>query len=88
VQAKVVSKITGNQFTIRTNRPNVEVSWQVTGIRNDLYAKAHPFEAEVAKSSVEKGKYLTPELYSQPKEFGIHYRPETQITYGQITSRD
>jgi hypothetical protein len=83
VQAKVVRKIAGNQFTIRTSRPNVEVSWQVTGIRNDLYAKTHPFEAEVAKSSDEKGKYLAPELYGQSKEMGIHYRPETQMPSAQ-----
>ena len=57
----------------------MKVSWQVTGIRNDLYAKAHPLEVEKLKSVSERGKYLTPELYGQPKEMGIYYRPETAL---------
>ena len=78
VQAKVIKKVEGNQFTLRTSRPNVEVSWQVTGVRKDPYAKAHPIEVEKAKPEGERGKYLTPELYGQPKEMGIHYQPEEQ----------
>ena len=72
-QAIVENKIRNNLFTIRTDKPNVEVSWQVTGIRNDEYAKQHPFVAEEEKEAFEKGKYLTPELYKQPKEKGIFY---------------
>lgn len=34
-QAMVAEKIEGNRFTVRTSTPNVEVSWQVTGIRRD-----------------------------------------------------
>jgi len=25
-----------------------------------------------------KGKYVQPELYGMPKEYGIHYRPEME----------
>jgi len=39
--AIVASEIGHNQFTIRTDKPNVKVSWQVTGIRQDAYANAH-----------------------------------------------
>ena len=39
-QAIVASEVSHNPFTIRTNKPNVEVSWQVTGIRQDAYANA------------------------------------------------
>lgn len=31
----------GRQFDIKADRPNVKVSWQVTGIRKDAYANAH-----------------------------------------------
>lgn len=74
-QAIVEREIQGNQFTIRTDKPNVKVSWQVTGIRNDAYAKAHPMVVEKAKDANDKGKYLMPELFGQPAERGIHYRP-------------
>jgi hypothetical protein len=72
-QAIIESKIQNNHFTIRTDKPNVEVSWQVTGIRNDAYAKAHPMVVEEEKAPNERGKYLMPELFGQPKEMSINY---------------
>jgi hypothetical protein len=72
-QAIIESKIQNNRFTIRSDKPNVEVSWQVTGIRNDAYAKANPSIVEMEKPGHEKGKYLSPESFGQPKESGIHY---------------
>lgn len=67
-QAIVAQKVVNNKFVIRTNQPNVEVSWQVTGIRNDAYAQAHRIQPEVEKESFNKGKYLTPvELGMSPE---------------------
>jgi hypothetical protein len=34
-QAIVASEIANGQFTIKTDKPSVKVSWQVTGIRQD-----------------------------------------------------
>ncbi|MCR9063663.1 MAG: hypothetical protein NXI00_06840 [Cytophagales bacterium] len=45
----IYEKVSANQFTIKTNKPKVEVSWQVSGSRNDDYAKKHPIKAEVYK---------------------------------------
>ena len=70
-QATVASKIKGNQFTIKTDKPNVEVSWQVTGIRQDAYIKAHPMVVEQDKPTNERGTYLHPELFGQPEEIGL-----------------
>ena len=72
-QAMVENKIQNNHFTIKTDKPNVEVSWQVTGVRNDPYAKQNPFVVEKEKESFAKGKYLSPELYGQPEEMRIGY---------------
>ena len=74
-QAIVWEKIHNNRFVIKTDRPNIEVSWQVTGIRNDAYAKAHPMVVEKEKDAKDRGKYLMPELFGQPPEMGIGYRP-------------
>jgi hypothetical protein len=60
----VLSKITNNQFIIKSSEPNTEVSWQVTGVRNDAWAKANRVVPEVNKSEQEAGKYLHPELYT------------------------
>jgi hypothetical protein len=70
-QAIVASKILNNQFTIKTDKPNVEVSWQVTGIRQDAWANAHRIQVEVEKPERERGHYLYPELYGASEEMGI-----------------
>jgi hypothetical protein len=61
-QAIIARKIASNRFVIRTNKPNVEVSWQVTGIRHDPYANAHRIPVEEEKPPHEQGHYLHPEL--------------------------
>jgi hypothetical protein len=60
-QAIVSEKIAGNRFTIQTDKPGVEVSWQVTGIRQDAFAEKHRIPVEEAKPAGERGRYLHPE---------------------------
>ena len=48
-QAIVKEKIIDNHFVIQTDKPGVEVSWQVTGVRNDKYAQENPMQVEIAK---------------------------------------
>jgi hypothetical protein len=62
-QAMVASEIENGQFTIQTDKPNVKVSWMVTGVRHDLWANAHRIPTEEEKPSNEQGRYLHPELY-------------------------
>ena len=77
-QAIVSTEIHDHEFTISTNATRVKVSWQVTGVRQDAYAKAHPMAAEEAKDEHERGFYIHPELYGQPEEKQIEWgrRPE------------
>lgn len=70
-QAIVATEISNNQFTIRTDKPNVKVSWQVTGVRQDAYAKTHPLVVEQAKEAGLQGHYLNPEAFGAPAEKGI-----------------
>ncbi len=70
-QAIVATKISNHQFAIRTDKPNVEVSWQVTGIRQDAWANAHRTPVELEKPDREKGFYLHPELYGAAEEQGM-----------------
>ena len=76
-QAIVAKEISRNRFTIRTNRPGVKVSWQVTGIRHDAYAEAYRIPVEEDKSPQEQGKYLHPELYGASPELAIGIRHDT-----------
>jgi len=73
-QAIVSSEISHNQFTIRTDKPNVKVSWQVTGIRHDAYANAHRVQVEEEKPTQDKGHYLHPELFGAGQEQAVGYR--------------
>ena len=70
-QAMVASEISDHQFTIKTDKPNVKVSWQVTGIRQDAWANAHRIPVEESKEPVDQGLYLHPELFGAPPEKSI-----------------
>jgi hypothetical protein len=59
-QAIIAQEIRDNQFVIRTDAPNVRVSWQVTGTRHDAYAEAHRIPVEEDKPDADRGKYLHP----------------------------
>ncbi len=74
-QAIVFKKIANNQFQIKTDKPNIEVSWQVTGIRKDPFAEKNRIVPEVEKTGSEKGKYLHPEAYGLPLDKGVNYVP-------------
>ena len=57
-RARVFKKVEGGRFVIQTDGPNVEVSWQVTGIRKDAYANDNRIQAEVEKAGDERGHCL------------------------------
>ena len=40
-----------NSFVIKTNAPSICVSWQITGTRQDTWAKENPMQVEVNKNS-------------------------------------
>ncbi|MBV8674507.1 MAG: hypothetical protein JOZ33_13830 [Acidobacteriaceae bacterium] len=72
-QAIVATELNDNQFAIQTDKPNVKVSWQVTGIRQDAWANAHRIPVEEDKDELERGHYIHPELYNHPKEDAVIY---------------
>ncbi|OEJ21622.1 hypothetical protein AS594_39540 [Streptomyces agglomeratus] len=81
-QVVVSEEVRENRFTIATDNPEVKVSWQVSGVRQDAYARAHPFVVEEEKLEGERGKYLHPEAWGKPKEAGTEYERQTAL-FGQ-----
>ena len=77
-QAIVATKIANNRFTVHTSKPNVEVSWQVTGIRKDAWANAHRVKVEPAKTALYQGHYIHPELYGAPEESSMEWARRPQ----------
>jgi trimeric autotransporter adhesin len=78
-QAWIAAKIANHSFTIKTDKPNVEVSWQVTGIRQDAWANAHRLPVEAPKLGRDAGHYLHPELYGAPEEASIEWARHPQM---------
>ena len=77
-QAVVSKKVEQNRFEIRTSSPKVEVSWQVTGIRQDAWAERNRIPVELDKAGDERGKFLHPEAHGQPADKRIGAIAETK----------
>ena len=72
-QAIISQKIQNNQFIIRTDKPNIEVSWQITGIRHDKFAEKYRIPVEENKTGKDIGKYLHPDAYGVDETLGVDY---------------
>ncbi|MCP4707070.1 MAG: hypothetical protein GY869_00475 [Planctomycetes bacterium] len=75
----IAQKISNNQFKIAGGEPGMEVSWQVTGIRQDAYAEANRIPVEKDKPEKERGTYLHPEAFGLGVELGINYKEKQQM---------
>src|SRR5271157_853088 len=70
-QAIVTAEVANHEFGIKTDKPGVKVSWQVTGIRQDPWANAHRIPVEEEKDARDRGHYIRPELYGAPEEASV-----------------
>ena len=69
----IARKVSGNSFEIAGGSSGMEVSWQITSVRNDNFAKSNPLEIESKKKADEIGYYLHPESFGLSEEKGIDY---------------
>jgi hypothetical protein len=77
-QVYIAEKVSSNRFRIAGGYSGLEVSWQITGIRQDPFADANPISVEEDKPEDERGYYLHPEAYGQSEERGVGYRRSTE----------
>jgi hypothetical protein len=75
----VAQKIEDGTFLIAGGEADMEVSWQVTGIRHDPLAEARRIEVEEDKPWWERGKYLTPEVYGLPRTMAMGYVEQEEL---------
>jgi trimeric autotransporter adhesin len=75
----VAEKVANNRFKIAGGKADMEVSWQVTGIRQDAWANAHRIPNEEEKVGKDRGRFMHPEELGQPREKRIEmaHRPAT-----------
>jgi len=74
----VVQKVRNDRFVIAGGAPGAEVSWQLTGVRKDPWAIAHPLVAEQDKLERERGFYLHPEVYGLPATRQMNWADEPE----------
>ncbi len=70
----IAAPVQNNRFQIAGGQPGAQVSWQVTGIRQDPYANRHRIPVEEDKPASEQGTYLHPDAYDQPASKGVNYQ--------------
>lgn len=57
-------------FRIAGGTPGLKVSWQVSGVRKDAFAVAHPLAVE-AETADERGRYLYPVEMGVPAALSV-----------------
>jgi hypothetical protein len=67
----IASELQNGKFQIAGGKPRSKVSWQVTGVRNDAWAKANQIPVEEEKSHGEHGHYLHPSLFGQSEDKSV-----------------
>lgn len=85
----IAEKISDGSFVIGGGDPGMEVSWQVTGVRNDPFAVANRMVVEQDKLPHEVGKYMHPELYGKSASDAVHYLGDRETaTSSGLTPRE
>ncbi|MCK4408514.1 MAG: hypothetical protein KAW67_00420, partial [Candidatus Eisenbacteria sp.] len=74
----VAEKMSGNRFRIAGGQPGMEVSWQVTGIRQDRFAEENRIPVEEMKLPKERGKYIHPEVFGLPETMSVDYEARSR----------
>ncbi|MFZ2003032.1 MAG: hypothetical protein WA239_23110 [Candidatus Sulfotelmatobacter sp.] len=83
----IAEEISGNHFKVAGGKPGAKVSWQVTGVRQDAYAKAHRIKVEEDKPAQERGHYLHPELFGATEKEAIGSNVAPAMTVPVTTAK-
>jgi len=72
----ISKEISDNCFEISGGASGMKVSWMITAVRNDNFAKTNPIVNVSDKKTEEKGYYLHPEVFGKSEESGIEYQTQ------------
>ncbi len=78
-QVIIEEEVRNNEFVIRTDKPNVKVSWMVVATRDDPYARYFWKPTVIEKSPEQRGKYLIPQVYGKDDSYGIFPGPVPSV---------
>jgi hypothetical protein len=69
----VSAEVRDNAFSIAGGDPGQRVSWQVTGVRHDAWAKSQEFVVEEDKPKNERGFFKNPEAFGKDTTASVHW---------------
>jgi hypothetical protein len=69
----VASELEGGAFVIGGGTPGLRVSWQVTGVRHDAWARTHELQVEQDKPESERGFFHHPEAFGRTLASSVHW---------------
>ncbi|MBM4116770.1 hypothetical protein FJ251_03375 [bacterium] len=75
----VAAELAGGRFAIAGGTPGLKVCWQLTGLRQDAWARRHPLAVEADKPAAERGRYLHPAAAGQPAARGLLPPPALRL---------
>ena len=75
----IAREVSNNRFNIAGGKSKMKVSWQVTGIRKDSWARAHPLIVEEEKPADEQGYYRHPKLFGLPAENSTFFKGNSEL---------
>jgi trimeric autotransporter adhesin len=78
----VAEQMNGNKFKIAGGKKGQQISWMVTGIRQDAWANAHRIPTEEVKPADEQGHYLHPELFGAGEDKAVGARAAASAAVG------
>jgi hypothetical protein len=84
----IAAEVRENRFAIAGGTPGLKVSWQVTGVRNDPYARDHRIVAEEPKPADERGTYLYPAGAGAPASSGLDAQMAAPASAPGISAAD
>jgi hypothetical protein len=74
----VAAEVKKGCFTIRGGAKGLRVSWQVTGVRQDAWAKSNRIVVDEKKTAKQRGKFLHAEAHGAAARRGIHHGLEEE----------
>ncbi|MGK8558151.1 hypothetical protein [Nocardia gipuzkoensis] len=70
----IAKEVAANAFSIAGGSAGLKVSWQLTGIRDDAWARANTLVIEEDKPAEDQGYFLNPEAFGHDITRSVYYR--------------
>lgn len=75
----IASEVRNGRFRIAGGRRGMKICWQVTGTRQDAWARHNRIKVEEKKIGKERGRYRHPEVFDKPEELSVYWGRDPEL---------